>query len=82
MSACAVAGAGHRISSAPRTASAMSSVTPRQHHLMASLEILHQDAAIGVAMRGNRLHVAPPQPHLVPGQGQIAGRRERPVSSA
>ena len=38
--------------------------------------------ATGVAMRGNRLRVAPPQPHLVPGQRQIAGRRERPVSSA
>jgi hypothetical protein len=53
----------------------------RQHHLMASLEILHQDSETRIAMRGNRLRVAPPQPHLVPDHGQIAGRRERPVSS-
>ena len=52
------------------------------HDVMAPFEILHQDAAAGFAMRGNRLGVASPQPHLVPGHGQIAGRRERPVSSA
>jgi hypothetical protein len=43
---------------------------------MAPFEILHQDAATGFPMRGNRLGVASPQPHLVAGHGQIAGRRE------
>jgi hypothetical protein len=38
--------------------------------------------ATSVAMRGNGLLVAPPQLHLMPGHGQIAGRGERPVSSA
>ena len=52
------------------------------HDVMAPFEILHQDAASGFEMRGNRLGVASPQPHLVAGHGQIAGRRERPVSSA
>jgi hypothetical protein len=36
----------------------------------------------GGAMRGDRLLVAPPQPHLVAGQREIARRRERAVAAA
>ena len=49
---------------------------------MAAAEILHQDAPTGGAMRGDGLRVAPPQPHLVAGQREIARRRERTVAAA
>src|SRR5262245_18952104 len=49
---------------------------------MPSLEVLHQNLAAGGAVRRHCVLVAPPQPDLVAGHGEVARGRERAVSSA
>ena len=82
MSGCAVAGAGHTMSSAPRTASPMSAVIRRGRascRPRKSLTVMTPPAArcasIGLA-------VAPPQAHLVAGKREITGRRQRAIATA
>ena len=82
MSGCAVAGAGQRISSASRTASAMSFVTSDELRLMPPAKILHDDRAAGRVVRRDRRGIAPPQPHVVAGERHVARRRERAVAAA
>ncbi len=82
MSACAVAGAGQRISSAPRTASPMSPVIsagfaswrPRK-----SLTVMSPPAALcaSIAARSRRHRL-----HLVAGERQVTGCRQRAIATA
>ena len=76
------AGVGQRISSVPRTASSISSVMSAERRLAPAGEILDHDDAAGGAVRRHGGLVAPPQPHLVSGEREIARRRERAISSA
>ena len=79
MSACAVAGAGHRISSAPRTASAMSSVTSAGFTSSPAGEILEQDrppaarcaATAALSRRHSRI--------VVPGGGKSPAAANEPL---
>ncbi len=53
----------------------------RKHRVMMPTEILDDDAAPGVAMRRDGVTIAPPQPHVVAAQSEVAGRCERAVAS-
>ena len=82
ISCCAKAGAGHRINSASRTASAISVVTSASCtscRPLASLTTMREPAAR--CCRHLR-RIAPPQPDVVALQREIARRREGAVAAA